>query len=153
MNWIDQYKAKVVQAVEAVEAIQSGNRVFLTGNCSVPQVILDALVKRAPSIHNVEICHALTLGSAAYVEPEMKGHLKVNSLFIGHNVRKAVQEGRADFTPVLLSEFPLLFKNGYLPLDVAMVHLSPPDEHGFCSFGVEVGLSKSIAESAHIIIA
>jgi acetyl-CoA hydrolase len=83
----------------------------------------------------------------------MEGHLRVNTLFIGHNVRKAVQEGRADFTPVLLSEFPLLFKNGYLPLDVAIIHLSPPDEHGFCSFGVEVGLSKTAAESAKIIIA
>ncbi len=153
MNWADQYKKKVVSAQEAVRAVQSGNRIFLTGNCSVPQVILAALVEYAHQIQNVEICHALTLGSADYVAPEMEGHLQVNTLFIGDNVRQAVQEGRADFTPVLLSEFPLLFKNGYLPLDVAMVHLSPPDEHGFCSFGVEVGLSKSIAESAKIIIA
>jgi acetyl-CoA hydrolase len=153
MNWEDQYKKKVVSAQEAVKAVQSRNRVFLTGNCSVPQVILAALVEHAPKIQDVEICHALTLGSADYVSPEMEGHLRVNTLFIGHNVRQAVQEGRADFTPVLLSEFPLLFKNGYLPLDVAMVHLSPPDEHGFCSFGVEVGLSKSIAESSKIIIA
>lgn len=153
MNWADQYKKKVVSAQEAVRAIQSGSRIFLTGNCSVPQVILAALVEYAHQIQDVEICHALTLGSADYVAPEMEGHLQVNTLFIGHNVRQAVQEGRVDFTPVLLSEFPLLFKNGYLPLDVAMVHLSPPDEHGFCSFGVEVGLSKSIAESAKIIIA
>jgi 4-hydroxybutyrate CoA-transferase len=153
MNWADQYKDKVVSAQTAVKAVKSGDRIFLTGNCSVPQVVLAALVEHAPQVHNVEICHALTLGSADYVSPEMEGHLKVNALFIGDNVRKAVQEGRADFTPVLLSEFPLLFKEGYLPLDVAMVHLSPPDEHGFCSFGVEVGLSKSIAESAKIIIA
>jgi acetyl-CoA hydrolase len=153
MNWADQYKKKVVSAQEAVRAVQSGSRIFLTGNCSVPQVILAALVEYAHQIQDVEICHALTLGSADYVAPEMEGHLQVNTLFIGHNVRQAVQEGRVDFTPVLLSEFPLLFKNGYLPLDVAMVHLSPPDEHGFCSFGVEVGLSKSIAESAKIIIA
>jgi 4-hydroxybutyrate CoA-transferase len=77
----------------------------------------------------------------------------VNTLFIGHNVRKAVNEGRADFTPVLLSEFPLLFKNRILPIDVALVHLSPPDEHGFCSFGIETGLTKSAAESAKFIIA
>ena len=153
MNWADQYKKKVVSAQEAVRAVQSGSRIFLTGNCSVPQVILAALVEYAHQIQDVEICHALTLGSADYVAPEMEGHLQVNTLFIGHNVRQAVQDGRVDFTPVLLSEFPLLFKNGYLPLDVAMVHLSPPDEHGFCSFGVEVGLSKSIAESAKIIIA
>jgi len=101
----------------------------------------------------VEICQALTIGSADYVSPAMEGHLRVNTMFISPNNRKAVQEGRADFSPVLLSEFPLLFKNGHLPLDVALVHLSPPDEHGFCSFGVEVGLSKTPAESARIIIA
>jgi acetyl-CoA hydrolase len=83
----------------------------------------------------------------------MEGHLRVNTLFISQNVRKAVQEGRADFTPVLLSEFPLLFKHGYLPLDAALIHLSMPDEHGFCSFGVEVGLTKTPAETARVIIA
>jgi acetyl-CoA hydrolase len=88
-----------------------------------------------------------------YVNPQLEGHLRVNTIFISDATRKAVQEGRADFTPVLLSEFPLLFKNGFLPLDVALVHLSPPDEHGFCSFGVEVGLAKTPAESAKIIIA
>jgi acetyl-CoA hydrolase len=83
----------------------------------------------------------------------MEGHLRVNTMFISHNVRKAVQEGRADFTPVLLSEFPLIFKRGILPLDVAIIHVSPPDEHGFCSLGVEVGLTKTAAECAKIIIA
>jgi len=153
MKWVEIYKQRVVSADQAVQAVQSGNRIFLTGNCSVPTHTLEALVRRAPQLTEVEICHALTIGSADYVSPEMKGHLNVNTLFIGPNVRKAVQEGRADFTPVLLSEFPLLFKDGYLPVDVAMVHLSPPDEHGFCSFGVEVGLSKTIAEASKIIIA
>src|SRR5512138_2281784 len=83
----------------------------------------------------------------------MEEHLRVNTLFISHNVRRAVQEGRADFTPVLLSEFPLLFKRGVLPLDAAVIHVSPPDEHGFCSLGVEVGLTKTPAESARIVIA
>jgi acetyl-CoA hydrolase len=83
----------------------------------------------------------------------MEKHLRVNTLFISYNVRKAVQEGRAYFTPVLLSEFPLLFKRGVLPLDVAIIHVSPPDEHGFCSLGVEVGLTKTPAESAKVIIA
>ena len=130
MKWVEQYKSKVVSADEAVQAVKSHNRIFLTGNCSVPKIALEALVKRATELRDVEICHALTVGSADYVSPEMEGHLRVNALFIGHNVRKAVQEGRADFTPVLLSEFPLLFKEGHLPVDVAMVHLSPPDEHG-----------------------
>ncbi|HQV63346.1 MAG TPA: acetyl-CoA hydrolase/transferase C-terminal domain-containing protein [Anaerolineales bacterium] len=147
------YQSRVTTAQEAVKAIKSGNRVFLTGNVSVPQKLLAALVEYAPNLKDVEICQALTVGSADYVGPEMEGHLRVNSMFISANIRKAVQEGRADFTPVLLSEFPLLFKRGVLPLDVAIIHVSTPDEHGFCSLGVEVGLTKSAAESAKVIIA
>ena len=153
MDWSTQYKSRVVSADEAVEVIQSGNRVFMTGNVSVPQQLLAALVKRAPAVKDVEICQALSVGPADYVNPAMEGHLRVNTLFISANVRKAVNEGRADFTPVLLSEFPLLFKTGVLPVDVALVHVSPPDEHGFCSLGVEVGLTKSPAESAKLIVA
>ena len=153
MDWTSIYKSRIVPAEEAVRCIKSGDRIFLTGNVSVPQKCLGALVEYAPNLENVEICQALTIGSADYVNPDMEGHLRVNTLFISHNVRKAVQEGRADFTPVLLSEFPLLFKRGLLPLDVAMIHVSPPDEHGFCSLGVEVGLTKSPAESARIVIA
>ncbi len=153
MRWVEHYERKVVTADEAAQVIQSGMRLFLTGNCSVPQQVLEALVRRAPELHDVEIVQALTVGPADYVAPEMEGHLRVNTMFISANVRRAVHEGRADFTPVLLSEFPLLFKRGFLPLDVALVHLSPPDEHGFCSFGIEVGLTKTAAESARIIIA
>jgi acetyl-CoA hydrolase len=133
--------------------IKSGQRVFLTGNCSVPQKVLSALVNYAPEVQNVEISQALSVGPADYVAPQMDGHLRVNTMFISANIRKAVNEGRADFTPVLLSEFPLLFKRGLLPIDVALIHVSPPDEHGFCSLGIEVGLTKSAAESAHTIIA
>ena len=147
------YQARVTTAQEAVRVIKSGMRLFLTGNVSVPQKILAALVEYAPNLKDVEICQALTVGSADYVNPEMEGHLRVNSMFISANIRKAVQEGRADFTPVLLSEFPLLFKHGILPLDVAIIHVSTPDEHGFCSIGVEVGLTKTAAESAKVIIA
>ena len=153
MDWNSIYQSRIVSADDAVRAIKSGNRIFLTGNVSVPQRVLAALVEYAPNLENVEVCQALTIGPADYVKPEMEGHLRVNTLFISHNVRKAVQEGRADFTPVLLSEFPLLFKHGHLPLDVAVVHVSLPDEHGFCSLGVEVGLTKTPAESAKIIIA
>ena len=153
MSWKETYRKKICTPQEAVRAVRSGDRIFLTGNCSVPTKILDALVDRALELEGVEICQALTVGSAEYVSPEMEGHLRVNTMFISHNTRKAVQDGRADFTPVLLSEFPLLFKNKVLPVNVAFVHLSPPDQHGYCSFGVEVGLSKSPAESADIIIA
>lgn len=153
MSWQSIYQSRVTTPDEAVKVVQSGNRIFLTGNVSVPKMVLAALVRRAPKLHDVEICQALTVGPADYVAPEMEGHLRVNTMFISANVRKAVHEGRADFTPVLLSEFPLLFKNGVLPVDVAMIHVSPPDEHGFCSLGVEVGLTKSAAESAKVIIA
>jgi 4-hydroxybutyrate CoA-transferase len=153
MSWTRTYESRVTTADEAVKAIKSGDRIFLTGNCSVPRKLMAALVACAPALESVEICHALTIGSSDYVAPEMEGHIRANSLFIGPNVRKAVQEGRADFTPVLLSEFTLLFKNNILPLDVAFVHLSPPDEHGFCSYGIETGLTKSPAEAASIIIA
>lgn len=153
MNLSANYQSRVTTAQEAVKAIKSGNRIFLTGNVSVPQKVLAALVEYAPNLKDVEICQALTVGAADYVSPEMEGHLRVNSMFISANIRKAVQEGRADFTPVFLSELPLLFKNGVLPVDVAVIHVSFPDEHGFCSLGVEVGLTKSPAESAKIIIA
>ncbi len=154
MSWQSTYKSKVTTADKAVKSVQSGDRVFLTGNTSVPQELLAALVRRSPDIYDVELCQALTIGERApYTVPEIRRHLRVNAMFIGHQIRQAVNEGRADFTPVLLSEFPLLFKNHRLPLDVALVHLSPPDEHGFCSYGVEVGLTKSPAESARIIIA
>jgi 4-hydroxybutyrate CoA-transferase len=153
MDWNSIYQSRVTTAENAVQAVQSGNRIFMTGNVSVPQTLLAALVAYAPNLKDVQICQALSVGAADYVKPEMEGHLRVNAMFISANVRKAVQECRADFTPVLLSEFPLLFKNGILPVDVAFIHVSPPDEHGFCSLGVEVGLTKSPAEAAKIIIA
>jgi acetyl-CoA hydrolase len=153
MAWNDVYESKIIHADLAVRNIKSGQRLFLTGNCSVPQKLLAALVDYAPNLQNVEICQALTIGPADYVKPEMAGHLRVNSMFISPNTRKAVNDGRADFTPVLLSEFPLLFKRNILPLDLALIHISPPDEHGFCSFGIEVGLTKSAADAAKFIIA
>lgn len=153
MDYQKIYQSRIVTAGEAVRKIQPGNRVFLTGNCSTPKLLLSELVKYAPNLRDVEICQALTVGPADYVSPEMEGHLRVNTMFISANIRKAVQEGRVDFTPVLLSEFPLLFKNKLLPIDVALVHVSPPDEHGFCTFGIENGLTKSPAESSRIIIA
>lgn len=153
MNISQVYQSRITTPQEAVRQIHSNQRIFLTGNCSTPQKVLSALVEYAPNLQNVEICQALSVGPADYVSPAMEGHLRVNTMFISANIRKAVQEGRADFTPVLLSEFTLLFKNKHLPLDIALIHVSPPDEHGFCSLGVEVGLTKSPAESAKVIIA
>ncbi len=152
-DWRELYRSRITTPEEAVKAIKSGDRVFLTGNASVPLPLLDALVRRAPELRDVEICHPLTICPDDYVAPEMEGHLRVNSMFISANVRRAINEGRADFTPVMLSEFPLLFKNGHLPLDVALIHVSPPDENGICSMGAESGLTISAAEVAKTVIA
>lgn len=152
-NWRQTYGPRLTTAEDALKVVRSGDRIFLTGNASVPLPLLDALVKRAPQLRDVEICHPLTICPDDYVSPEMEGHLRVNSMFISANVRKAVNQGRADFTPVMLSEFPLLFKNGHLPLDVALIHVSPPDSEGFCSMGAESGLTLSATEVATTVIA
>jgi 4-hydroxybutyrate CoA-transferase len=142
-----------LSADDAIAHIEDGMRIFITGNCSFPQQLVGAIVRRAPQLKDVELLQVLTIGNADYVQPAMQGHLRVNTLFISQNVRAAVNEGRADFTPCRLSEIPLLFKRGALPLDVAFIHVSPPDEHGYCSYGVEVGVTKAAAESARMVIA
>jgi acetyl-CoA hydrolase len=153
MSWLESCRARVCSAESAVADIRSGSRIFLSGNCSVPRVLLQALVRRAPELESVEVVQALAIGPAAYAAPEMAGHLRINTLFISDNVRAAVAEGRADFTPCFLSEIPGLFRSGRLRLEAALIQVSPPDEHGFCSFGIEVGLSKPAAQAARLVIA
>jgi acetyl-CoA hydrolase len=154
MNWKTHYNDKLSEADDAIAAtVRSGGRVFMTGNCSVPRTLVDALVDYAPRVQDVELAQTLTVGSAPWTAPEMAGHLRSNVMFIGHNMRQAVWEKRADYTPVLLSEFPLLFGEGVLPIDVAFIHLSRPDENGFCSFSIETGLTKTAAESAKCLVA
>jgi 4-hydroxybutyrate CoA-transferase len=153
MSWLAKYESRLTTAEAAVESIQSGMRVFLTGNCSVPQKLLGALTARAADLKDVEIVQVLTVGDAPHADPAMEGHLRINTLFISPNVRQAVHEGRADFTPVLLSEVPLLFKQGILPLHVVLIQVSPPDEHGFCSLGIEAGLVKTPSQVARLVIA
>ncbi len=153
-GWMQLYQSRLATAEKAVGAIQPGMRLFLTGNCSVPQRVMAALVEHAPQFNpSIEIVQVLTVGSADYVAPGMEKYIRVNTLFISANVRQAVNEGRADFTPCFLSEIPGLFRSRVLPLDVALIQVSPPDEHGFCSFGVEVGVTKTAAETAKIVIA
>ncbi len=151
--WQAKYKSKIVTADEAVKNICSDQKIYLSGNCSVPEQLIGALVTYGDQVSNVNIYQPLTVTGSDYVSPQLNGHLRVNSLFISPNVRQAVNEGRADYTPVLLSELPLLFKKDVLPLDIALVHLSPPDDHGFCTFGVEAGLTITAAESARMVIA
>src|SRR5690606_12620238 len=125
---------------------------YIGGGAGVPRSLCGGLARRAPELRDVEVVHILTFADAPYADPPYQESFRVNALFIGQNVRKAVQEGRADFTPVLLSEIPRLFRSN-LPLDAALISLTPPDSHGFCSFGVEVGTTKPAAEEARIIIA
>ena len=153
MNWETIYRNKVTDVATALSHIQSGNRIYIGGGAGVPVELTKGLTDRAPDLKNVELTHILTFAEAPYIQPQYQDSFRVNALFIGHNVRKAVQEGRADFTPVFLSEIPGLFRNGHLPLDAVLISVSPPDDHGFCSFGVEVGATKPAAESAKIIIA
>ncbi len=140
-------------AEQAVSIIESFQRVFLQSACAVPNALVRALVARAPSLRNVEIVQLHTEGPAPYAEPEMAGSFRTNCLFVGSNMRKAVQEGRADYTPVFLSEVPALFRKGVLPLDVALIHVSPPDKHGYCSLGVSVDVAVAAVQKARYVIA
>ncbi len=144
---------RLMTADQALARVQSGQRIYIGGGCGVPTLLLDALVKRAPTLRDIEIIHMLTAGDDPTAAPEYGEAFRHNALFIGPNVRRAVQEGRADFTPVFLSEIPRLFRFGVLPLDVALIQVSPPDQHGFCSLGVEVGCTLTAAQLAPIVIA
>lgn len=147
------YRSKIVSADEAVKIIQSGQRVYVGGGAGAPRTVLEALVRRAPELRAVEMVHVLIFGPAPHLQPEYAPSFRHRAFFIGENSRAAVQEGRADFMPVFLSEIPRMFRSGALPLDVALIQVSPPDEHGFCSFGCEVGCTKPAAQSAKIVIA
>jgi acyl-CoA hydrolase len=136
-----------------VSVIKSGQRVYISGNAATPYVLMKALAKRKDELQDVELTHVLLLGDDPLSKPDMEGHFRHNSLFVGPADRKAINEGRADYVPIFLHQIPGLFKKGLLPLDVALLHLSPPDEHGFMSFGVEVLASKAAAETAKLVIA
>lgn len=153
MNWESIYRRKITDVDTALTVIESGNRVYLAGGAGVPKQLIQGLTRRADTLRNVELTHILTFAEAPYAQPGYQESFRVNALFIGENVRQAVHDGRADFTPVFLSEIPGLFRGGLLPIDVVLISLSPPDEHGFCSFGVEVGTTKPAAEAAQVIIA
>jgi len=144
---------RTVSAQEAVAVIKPGDRVFVHSVAAAPRVLLEAMTARAPELRVVEVISLHTEGPAPYAAPEMAPSFRVNSLFVGQNVRQAVHEGRADYLPVFLSEVPKLFRAGILPLDVALVQVSPPDRHGFCSLGVSVDVSRAAVQMAKTVIA
>lgn len=153
MSWVDEYKKKLVSAEEAVSDIKSGQRVYISGNAATPYVLVKSLSARKDELKDVELVHVLLLGDDPFSRPEMQGHFRHNSLFVGPADRKAINEGRADYVPIFLHQIPNLFYSGQMPLDVALLHLSSPDEHGFMSYGVEVLCSKAAAETAKKVIA
>jgi acyl-CoA hydrolase len=153
MSWESDYSRKIKTADEALSFVKSGMRVYIQPGCAEPEVLVEALLRRAPEVRDVEIVHMMTMGVAPYVAPEMAGHFRHNAMFIGPNVREAINDGRADYTPIHLSEIEELFESRAMPIDVALVEVSPPDSHGYCSFGVGVDTTLTAAKCARYVIA
>lgn len=143
------------RAEEAVQAVKSGNKIFVQGTAATPNFLLEALANygRTGALKDVTLIHIPTVGPAYYNEPEFEGIFRSNSLFIGANCRKAIADGRADTVPIFLSEIPLLFRRKIYQLDVALIHVSPPDQHGFCSLGTSVDCTRAAVNQAKYIIA
>ena len=152
-SWLNTYNSKVVSAEEAVKAIKSGNEIIVQPGCAAPMALIRAMVDRKDELEDITIYHILVVGDLPYVKPGMEKHFKHKAFFLGGNTRKPVNEGRAEFIPIFLSEVTRLFKTGQLKANVALVNVSPPDEHGFCSYGIDVGNIKTPAEKADIVIA
>lgn len=147
------YSQRLTTPQLAVAPIRSGQRVFVGSNCAEPTLLVEALVGRADRLADTEIVQILTLGVAPYAAPRFQDHFRTNAFFIGPNIRDAVNECRADYTPIFLSELPDLFRRGQIPIDTALILVSPPDRSGFCSLGVSVDIVKAAAESARHVIA
>jgi acyl-CoA hydrolase len=144
---------RIVSPEEAVAGIKSRDQIYVQCAAAAPSFLLDALVARAPELHDVSMVHLHTEGPGPHLAPEMAPHFRHRALFIGPNARLAVNEGRADFVPVFLSDVPALFTSGALPLDAVFMNVSPPDAHGFCSLGVSVEAMHAAIHAAKTVIA
>lgn len=144
---------RIVTAAEAVAGISSGQQVFVHGGAATPSILLDALVARAPELEAVSMVHFHTEGPGPHLAPEMAPHFRHKALFIGANARRAVNEGRADYVPVFLSDVPDLFTSGTLPLDAVLLNLTRPDAHGFCSLGTSIDAALAATRTAKVVIA
>ncbi len=142
-----------VTAAEAVKIVQSGDRVYVQAAAATPSVLTKALSERAGELRNVEVCHLHTEGEAPYANPELSESFHVNSFFIGSNVRHTLAAGNGSYTPVFLSELPHLFRKKVVPLDVVFIHVSPPDNHGYCSLGTSVEATLAAIENSKTVIA
>ncbi len=153
MTWQEEFLPKLRDARQALECVRSGNRVWIEPGCATPVPLVEALVDRGPELRDVEVVHMMTLGEARYTRPEFEGHFRHNGLFMGPNVREAVQQGRADYTPIFLSEIEGLLTSGAMPLDVVLMQVTPPDRHGFVSLGTSVDCTLTAARCARHVIA
>ena len=151
-EWRAFYKQKTVEAKKALRAIRSGDRVFIGSGCGEPQHLAQHLEETIPFLADLEILHILSLGKTRYTEAGFD-RCRLKSFFVAAASREAVAEGRADYTPINLADIPGLFRSGAMPIDVALIQVSPPDEHGFCSYGVAVDIVKAAAENAKYVIA
>ncbi len=147
------YEERQTTAEEAIKVIRSGQRVLVGSGCSVPQEILRALMERAPELADVEFVHLMTFGIAPYVDEKYEGSFRHNAFFIGTNVRDSIRAGRADYTPIFLSEIPELLTSGQMRLDVVLATVTPPDRFGYCSLGIHPDIMKAGIEVAGIVIA
>ena len=150
---IAQAALHTVTADQALQAVKSGDRVYVHNGCSEPLDLVLALTRRSPDVRDVEVLHMATMGIAPYAAPEHAGHFRHSALFIAGNVRQAVQEGRADYTPIFLSEIEGLFESGALPIDVCLLQCTPPDQYGYVSLGPSVDVSRTAALCARHVIA
>jgi acyl-CoA hydrolase len=153
MTWQEEFLPKLMDARQALKCVRSGYRVWIGTGCATPTPLVEALVERGPELRDVEVVHMFTVGEAAYTRPEFEGHFRHNGLFLAPNVRNAVQEGRADYTPIFLSEIENLFISGEMPLDVVLMQVSPPDAHGYVSLGVSVDCTLTAARCARSVVA
>src|SRR5690606_15701068 len=144
---------RFVDIRQALEAVRSGNSLFIHSVAATPRQLVAALADRAPELKNVRIFQLHTEGAAPYAQPGMEGSFTVDALFVGPNMREAVNHGNGDYVPVFLSEVPTLFRSGRIGLDVALIHVSPPDKHGYCSLGTSVDASRAAVQSANMVIA
>lgn len=151
--WQDLYRRRTTPAARALDAVRRGNRVFIGSGCGEPQHLVQTLEELIPSLADVEILHILSMGKARFTAPGLFDKCRLKSFFVAAASRDAVAEGRADYTPINLVDIPGLFRSGAMPIDVALIQVSPPDEHGFCSYGIAVDIVKAAAESAKIVIA
>ncbi|MFW9917967.1 MAG: GNAT family N-acetyltransferase [Candidatus Thorarchaeota archaeon] len=152
-KWTEKYKSKVLTANAAIKKIKRGSRIFLGTGCGVPYHLVQELAKLADRMSDNEIVHLLTLGDTPSADLKFQSQFRHNTFFVSENIRAAVADGRADYSPIMLSDIPRLFRSKRMPLDVAMIQVSPPDEHGYCSLGISVDITKAGAESADIVIA